>query len=585
MMGHTALRLPPALFLALALAGCGPARPLFEPPPTLYRDPAPRPPPPTLSRTIGFSDPGHQPRKVAPGRLEIAAEGPPIAKPFEGSIALSTSTAVTFTQGQTRVVPFGLDVRARNDVPAGIRTIRVAGFDGVTVGLERSFQTWSAQKGHEVLGAFALAALQGSLWLLGFRFEKKPEAPAKPHPFSLDVPKGHTGIGALRVTVSDGTAPGRYAGSLEIEGNFATRSFPFEIVVVRFEEKVAALLAKIDAPEADTALGALLAKTPAPKRPREMKRISVDMEAEADGAPKEHGLWKRWLPAGSGIYDLGALAWLGPVTDTKDNEDGEQRVLTGPRDDPRLFVLNGRSVDVIRIRERRTVERIATPDLDELTGPLRVSASGDRVLVRCNHAPCFFRRDGDKWVSRVITDLCPSPQSCAWVEADPELEELVAAMTPEYRADPLDAVVRYDLTTGKRSEAALDPPCSTRFPFDHRYSARHRLVVGLIRDESATGLTARAVGLTFVDLANLRVTRHAVPSTQVDGLTIDEASGDVFFETVTDRFDLKTAACVAVTPGTLKTRRCDGAPPRPPKLVAGTSVLYGVRDSVVSYAR
>jgi hypothetical protein len=49
--------------------------------------------------------------------------------------------------------------------------------------------------------------------------------------------------------------------------------------------------------------------------------------------------------------------------------------------------------------------------------------------------------------------------------------------------------------------------------------------------------------------------------------------------------DEKTESCVAVMPGTLKVRRCDGPPPRPPKRVEGTSILYGLGGREVRFAR
>jgi hypothetical protein len=392
--------------------------------------------------TIGFGDPSHTPRTFTSGRLQLDAEGHAYSQRFDGSIALDTSCPTrnprrspstcspragglgTYTPGVAKVVPFGLVVRSPWDLPAGIRVIRVAGFAGVAVAPEKKFHRDS-----EALDGLARAVSNGARWLVGGR---KPDDP--PALFSLDVDRDDTGRGEFRVTVPEGTPPGRHTGRLELEGNFEARALPLELEVARYEDRVAALLDKLDAPERELPLWALFTSE------HEEVTVSVeaaggDPETEDGGAPprcrwpQREGAWKRWLVAGSGIWDLGALEWLGPITDTAPRSDDE-RALAGPREAPRLFAVNGPGVDVISIRDRRTVARLGSPGLNDLTGPLCVSPNGDRVLARCGgSAICFFESAPNKFDAKA--DAC-SALTCEKAPAEPP--RLVEGTTVRYKA-------------------------------------------------------------------------------------------------------------------------------------------------------
>jgi hypothetical protein len=571
------------LGLAATLAGCAPAPP---PEPTRLRVSRieEHRGPPDLGPTIGFADPGHPPRKIEPPPVEVLSEAPAPAAPFAGTLELGTPATVTFTPGDARAVSFGLVVRSPNALPASIRRIRVTGFERVVVGLERRFWRVSEADALTQFGGFLLGLVLNSVVAL----QHEPRsAPPREEPFSLEVSRGYKGYGVLRIAVPEDTPKGRYAGRIEIEGNFAPQSFPFEVVVVRFDEKADALLAGIDAPESATPIGRMLAKVPAPAskkgRPvdpsRAQKTLEVDTGMQSDAHPQVEGAWKRWLVAGSGVWDLGALEWLGPITDKPPLAFTLPRAVAGPREAPRLFVRQERSVDVISIRERRTIDRIATPSHAQLDEPFHVSPEGDRVLVRCDSALCLFSREGDHWTSVPLYLPCTFPWTCKWVETDPELHEVIVASGPEEPRDAWTTLVRYELPSLERASLALERPCREPSPaLHHLYSARYGLLVSAVVNSAGAD---RADELSIVRLPDLSATRFAVPSPGASRMAFDERSGDVFFLRQTGA----TNTCAQLTPGSLVPRSCAALPPEAPRTVEGTPITYATSGYAVSYRR
>jgi hypothetical protein len=525
--------------------------------------PSPPPPPrtatvkPALDGTVGVRDPTHRAAKLVPAPLELVSEVPVTPARFKGSLEIAHPSFSTLIPGQTRAADFFVKASSTGKVPAGIHAIRVAGFEGVAVGIERSF--FIQQTPLELAGSLALGVLD---WMIG----TPKRAPSAPGPLSLDVPKDHRGFGRLRVVVPEDTPSGRYEGRLEVEGNFDAISSPFDLEVVRYEELVDALLAEMDAPESRLSVATVLANA----AKKGDKKVSLSIDGVSDGsAIQEEGGWGRWLVAGSGIWDLGALRWLGPITDPTDRGPSYGKALAGPRRDPRLFFLNhGSSIDVISIRERRTVARLTSPNGDVMTsGHFRVSPDGDRILVRCGDHLCFFHRDGDAWGHRIVTSPCPFPTNCAWTEADPDVRDVFVGTGPKelFATSDWQEVVREDLLTGKRTSVALDQVCSK-----YAYSGTRGLIVGVAQRE---GDTAIAV----VRTRDLSVTRFRMPPTTVDEVSIGD--GEIFL-----RPTRETCLASKLT-NPLEPHPCVGDPFARPTLVPGTKIAYETTFNEVTYAR
>jgi hypothetical protein len=508
---------------------------------------------------VGISDPTHRAAKLVPSPIELVSEAPVTPARFKGSIEIVPPSFSTLIPGQTRAADFFVQASTKGDVPLGIHAVRVAGFEGVAVGLERSF--WIQSTTAEWAGSLALGVLD---WMAG----TPKRAPSAPGPLSLDVPRGHRGFGRLRVVVPENTPSGHYQGRLEVEGNFDATSSPLDLEVIRYEELVDALLGEMDAPESRLPIATVLADA---TRKGDQK-VSSSIEGVSDGdAIQEEGGWGRWLIAGSGIWDLGALRWLGPITDRTDTGPSYEKALGGPRRDPRLFFLNhGNSIDVISIRERRTVARLTSPNGDFMTSsPFRVSPDGDRILVRCGDGFCFFHRDGDAWAHRIVPTPCPFPTNCAWIESDPDVREVLFGTGPRetFATRNWQAVVHEELLTGTRTSVALDQVCSK-----YAYSATRGLVVGVTQHDGDT-----ATAIAVVRIRDRSATRFDMPPATVDSVIIGD--GEIFLRPT------RETCVVAKLTSPLEPRPCVGHPFARPALVPGTTITYAITFNDVAYAR
>jgi len=538
-----------AVALICAASGCA----SVPPPPAA-------PVPPTLDATVGFRDPTHAGAKHASAPLELTSQVAAPSARFKGTLAIDLAPIGPLAPGETRSVLYALKPLTDGETPAAIHTLRVAGFERVGVGLEQHFVVPATMV---ELGASLAAGIGlGILDLLAGPPTKSP-SPAAPTLLSLDVPRGHQGVGELRVVIPEDTPPGHYQGQLVAEGNFAPVSFPLEVEVVPYEDRVDALLAGMDAPEAKVPAAAAVASAAA----RGEDSVSFDLPDVASGWIQAEGGWGRWLIAGTGIWDLGALQWFGPVTDPADTGPSYAKAIAGPRRAPLLFYLNhGDSLDVISIRDRRTLDRLTGPK-GALNGALfRVSPDGDRILVACGDDLCFFQKEGDRWTRRVLPSPCPFPTSCAWREPDPNVRELFVGTGPEemFATRKWRALVHYDLSTGRRTEVALDQVCTA-----HAYSAARGMVVCVAGGEEA------ADALEIVRTRDLSVARFAVTPTQVDDVAIGD--GEVFLRHV-------GGACLDVSlTSPIASHPCAGDPFAVPPRVAGTAIAYEAAIHRVTY--
>jgi hypothetical protein len=563
--------------LALCAAGaCGsPPPPQIVPP---HDDAPPAPPasanaddddaprrasaPPPLDPPIGFLDePATDPNDAVP--TQIASESPPVAARFKGQLVFRMEQIGAFAPGQTRVLPFALVRRGDEKNVAGLRAIRAAGFEGVKVGVVKRFSLYE-----DVLSQLGNVALD---FLLGAG-KKKETAPTQPTDvFSLDLPNERAGLGKLSVTVPASAAPGRYKGRIEIEGNFDTRSFPIELEVVRYEDRIGALLAGLDDPEPKLALTKLVA---AQSTRDGHKEARVALDTVVDGDPLPSTLWNRWLLAGTGIWDLGAVQWAGPILRSFPHE----RALTGPRDAPRIFVLNGRSVDIVSVRERRTIERLPLPNGPAFQEHMQVSSDGERVLAGCGKDLCFFSHENGAWKHTVLTDVCSTSDApCAFVETDGDMREMVAGVGASTWG--WDTLVRYDLVKNERSSVAMGSLCSRTehladFP-------RGRFVAASVVHTFSLDDT---VGVAVVHFGDRSIERIAFQTqSHVHEISLDEASNDVVVDTSASMKD----SCMLLSSATpLAARAC---PPKRAKkkkpLVPGTRVTFDVTLSEIDYVR
>jgi hypothetical protein len=126
------------------------------------------------------------------------------------------------------------------------------------------------------------------------------------------------------------------------------------------------------------------------------------------------------------------------------------------------------------------------------------------------------------------------------------------------------ALVHYDLSTGRRTEVALDRVCTA-----HAYSAARGMVVCVAGGEEA------ADALEIVRTRDLSVARFAVTPTQVDDVAIGD--GEVFLRHV-------GGACLDVSlTSPMASHPCAGDPFAVPPRVAGTGIAYEAAIHRVTY--
>jgi hypothetical protein len=512
-----------------------------------------------LHKLVGARDVTHTPLAIATAPVELTPEVPATTAPFKGAVTLSVDKQRPLLPAQARKVAYWVLPKAQDAVPAGVRAIRTTGFQGIAVGIEHSFTIPDTPL--EGLGTIALGGL-------ALMFGVNPWSLRSSGPLSLDIPEKHAGLGDLRVVVPESAAPGHYAGRLEAEGNFAPASLALDFEVVSYEQALQALLDKRSAAEADLPVTALL------KEARERKDSSVEVPVDdvGGGSLESEGTFGRWLVAGNGIWDLGMLQWVGPITDTTETGPAYAKVLAGPRDDPRLFFLNsGASVDVLSVRERRTIARLESPDGLMTSNVFEISPNGERVLVQCDDDDlCVFSHGPSTWSHQVLKSPCPFPTHCAWTKADRKLTHVLVGVGPQstFATSRWQSVTRYEIPSGKRTDVMLDQICD-----EHAYNPVAGVLVAAVQlqDDDVT------IALKVVRTSDMSVTSYGVESLTVKRLTVGD-DGVISAETPDGCRTLTLGNPVKATP-------CSGDPFTTEMLVSGTSIRYSSSIASVTYRR
>lgn len=506
----------------------------------------PDPPPPSPTPRRGEVDP-----PWLKNAKELVSETPPCAERFEGTLALVESRAFVLSQGQDGSVKFALARREGGHVTAAIQKMRVTGFDGLHVAVSPLFTT-----------SLTLADL-GALGVAFVRFLvldwKTLLEEAKLKKFTLDVPDDCYGLGELWIYVPADAPPGRYEGKLELEGNFEPVSLPLAVEVSPFAPIVARAIASLAAPvDSSTPVEKLLAATPR----GEDARFTFDSDA-----PWIQGVWHRWVLAGPGILDLVNLQWVGPIVAAP----GAARMrLGGSIERPRVFVLNGESVDLIDVAQRKTVERLVLPRAKCMvsSGFLEVSPDGERVLAGNDQVLCLFVHGAGAW-KRTDLHLAKTQDETdwiAWVACDAAIQREVLV---GIKSDLLHwrTLHRHDLASGERTEATVDVDCWTQ-----AWGDRQRLLVGVSQRDGEN------IDLRFIKTPELSVSKLAVEG-WVHDIEVDPDTGEVL---VADNMyqivvspDLKQAT---------KSSEMGPGDPRP-RLLEGTSIRWYERDGTVTFSR
>ncbi len=364
-----------------------------------------------LAPTVAFRDPTHHAETFATMKTSLESASPALTARFDGKLEVDHDALGPWAPAQAHVVAFALRASVGGGAEADVRSVRVTGFDGIRVGLGPLAEPLETP----TVEGFVGALLWSSVELLA---KQKGIAAPEPTP-SLAVPRGRMRVGTLNVAIPEDASPGRHSGKLEVTGNFDSLVVPIDIDVVRYEDQFDAALAHRGARESDLALSQWLARN---------KQIEVSTNGDID----PNSAWGRWVVAGNGVWDLGSMTWLGPIVDAHARVDA-LKAIAGPPNDPRLFVVNdASSVDVISLRERRTLARLESPHrnrFDLLRAlPFRVTPDGARVAIACGDDLCVYTQNGERWERRIVPTPAPFPMHTEWSEVDADIRERARAI-------------------------------------------------------------------------------------------------------------------------------------------------------------
>jgi hypothetical protein len=468
-----------------------------------------------------------------------------------------TSSLAQLTAGEDRSVTFALAVTNAGDVPASFGVIRVAGLDGLDVGVEKSFGR--SVSGLEFAGAVAVGVLRvmvDPLGAIASLFSRKE--------VSFEIPDKHTGFGSLRVFVPADAKAGRYEGRVEVEGNTGALSFPVAIDVVDYRARIERAIAAAQKPLDRIPLGAALDRAK-----RDAKgRASVTADFD-DRSPEIEQFFGRWVLTDRGIWDLSTLEWCGPLLAATPGLS--QQRLAGQLRRPQLYVVNGYSLDVIDVVDRRTVARLATADEDPLVGDFVVSVDGTRVVAATISKGLYlFEGAGERWTRTKLP--FPDGKYPRWIVADPDLRrEVLAAESDETNQSLWCTIHRISLDDGEASAVTIKGGSNELKPaYD---PGRGLLAVPLVMNgeygvEKAT--------LAVVRTASLTVFRYETV-TGNPTVWIDEATGDVVL--------VGRASSAIVKPGAARAEIVERQLSRAPLRVAGTDVTCELGSGSATLSR
>jgi hypothetical protein len=226
--------------------------------------------------------------------------------------------------------------------------------------------------------------------------------------FDSRYPGDGGAAGSIHFVVPPEISPGSYGGQLEIKGNFPTTTVSFKIVIPNHREQVDKALEALDRSPVMLPLGELMRQA----KPGDSRKVLFgDPESKQPFA----GVWSRWALCGDMIWDMGTLQTIGPILQTL--EGVQQTALRGPKDKPRLYVLRSKSIDIVDVRERKTIQQLTAPG--RLYRPLMISADGNRAAAMDGASRLWL------WPSLQSEPILACDKACESLVADMDLRHFV----------------------------------------------------------------------------------------------------------------------------------------------------------------